>query len=126
MMKKIIHYLVPLLFALSLFFFYIMIYPLPSPVELESENVATAILVFFTALGSGAVIILSGQKNKFPLYFYLSVSIGCPLLLLLFFNLFHTVQLKVIFGCQVIGIFWLKIFVSAHLKHQEKSSVGSK
>ncbi len=123
-MKKIIHYLVPLLFALFLFFFYIIIYPSPSP--LESENFATAILVFFTALGSGAVIIFSGQKNKFLLYFYLSVSIGCPLILLLFFNLFPTVQLKVIFGCQVVGLVWLKIFVSAHLKQHKKSSVSSK
>jgi len=123
-MKKIIHYLLPLLFAVALFVFYIIIYP--SPFLVESENFATAILVFFTALGSGAVIIFSGQKNKFPLYFYLSVSIGCPLILLLFFNLFHTTQLKIIFGCQVVGLVWLKIFVSAHLKHHKNSSVGSK
>lgn len=123
-MKKIIHYFLPLLFALLLFLFYIIIYPSTSP--MESENLSTAILVFSTAMGSCAVIIFSGQKNKFPLYFYISISIGFPLILLLLFNFFHTVQLKVILGCQVVGIFWLKLFVSAYLKQQKKSSVGSK
>ncbi len=123
-MKKIIHYFLPLLFALLLFLFYIIIYPSTSPVE--SENFSTALLVFFTALGSCAVIIFSGQKNKFLLYFYISISIGFPLILLLFFNLFNTVQLKILFGCLVVGVFWLKLFVSAYLKQQKKSSVGSK
>lgn len=114
----------PLLFALLLFFFYIIIYPSPSPVE--SENFATAVLVFFTGMGSCAAVIFSGQKNKLIFYCYFSVSIGFPLLLLLFFNFFNTVQLKVILGCLVIGLFWLKLFVSAYLKQQKKSSVGSK
>jgi hypothetical protein len=115
-MKKIIHYFLPLIFALLLFLFYIIIYPLTSPVD--SENVSTALLVSFTGMGVCAVVIFSGQKNKRLFYCYFLVSIGFPLILLLFFNLFETVQLKILLGCHVIGLFWLKFFVSAYLKQR--------
>lgn len=113
-MKRIIRILFPLFFAAGVFFFYLLLYPSP----VWSESFAGALLLFFTALGSGGVLLFSESPPKTVFLFYFSISIAIPFVLLLFFSVFHTLRLKILFGLMVTGLVWLKIFVAAHYKHE--------
>lgn len=114
MIKRIIRLLLPLFFAAASFTFYLLIYPSPP----WSESFAGALLVFFTAMGSAGVLLFSESAQKTVFLFYFLISIAIPLALILFFDVFHTVQLKVLFGLMVFGLVWLKVFVAAHYRHE--------
>ncbi len=105
----------PIFFGLVLFLLHVIIFPSP----LGSENFPTAVLLFFTGLGSAAVIIFPGDKNKLLLYFYFLVSIGFPFILLFFFDFFDTVEHKVLVLLNLVGVTMLKFFVSYYLKSQK-------
>lgn len=116
-MKKRIYSFLPIFFGLVLFLLHMILFSSP----LGSENFPTAVLLFFTGLGSAAVIILPGDKNKFLLYFYFLVSIGFPFILLFFFNFFDSVEHKVLVGLNLVGVTLLKFFVSYCLKSRKDS-----
>lgn len=105
----------PILFGLVLFLFYITIYPSPA----GSENFSTALAVFFTALGSSAVIIFPRRENAFLFYSYLLGSLAFPLLLMSFFHFFNTVEQKAIIGIQALALILLILFVSYQSKNKE-------
>ncbi len=119
-MKKIIRILLPLFFGVILLLFYLLLYPSP----LGSDSFDAALLMFFTAVGSGGVIIFSESPPKGVFLFYFSISIAVPLVLMLFFNFFPTVQLKSLLALMVFGLVWLKIFVAAHFKHERRKGNG--
>ncbi len=114
-MKKTMQKFYPLLFGLALFLFYITIYASPA----SSENYSTALAVFFTAIGSGAVIIFPRRENAFLFYSYIVGSLGFPILLLSFFHFFNTVEQKAIIGIQVLAMILLILFVSYQSKNKE-------
>lgn len=113
-MKKIIRKFYPILFGLALLLLYMLIYPLPK----NSENYSTALSVFFTALGSSALIIFHRHKDGFLFYMYPVISIGFPFFSMFFLHLFETLEQKVIIGIQVTALVMLIIFIAYLLKKE--------
>ena len=106
-MKKIIRKFYPIVFGLALFLLYITIYPKPE----NSENFSTALSVFFTALGSSALIIFHNRKDAFLFYLYPLISIVMPFLAMYFFHLFNTLEQKIIIFLQAGSLIMLIIFI---------------
>lgn len=119
MMKKIIHILKPLFFAVVLFSFYLLIYPSRS----GSDNFAAGTLLLFTALGGSAAIIFTKKQNRFLFYSYFFISIAFPLALMFVLNFYPSIQLKILLGVEMIGLVWLRVFTGAHLKHEISGKV---
>ena len=118
-MKKLILYTMPLLFAVVLFGFYILLYPSP----IGSSDFSTALMAFSTGLGGCALIIFAGPRirtSTIVFYTYLSLSVLIPPAMFLFSNLFNTVEHIVIYGL-MLAVFGLgKIFIDAQLRPREK------
>ncbi|MCX6584464.1 MAG: hypothetical protein NT166_30200 [Candidatus Aminicenantes bacterium] len=107
-MKKTIRKLYPIFFGLALFLFYIAIYPSPA----GADDYSTALAVFFTALGSSAVIIFPRREAPFLYYSYLLGSLAFPILAMSFFHFFKTAEQKAIIGVQALALILLVLFVS--------------
>ncbi|HLP47780.1 MAG TPA: hypothetical protein VK469_17690 [Candidatus Kapabacteria bacterium] len=106
-MKKILRKFYPVFFGLALFLLYIAIYSTPE----NSESFSTALSVFFAALGSSALILFHSRKEAFLFYLYPLISIVIPFLTMHFFNLFNTLEQKVIIGLQTAALIMLIVFI---------------
>lgn len=113
-MKKTIRSIVPLVFGLLLFSFYLILYPSP----VGSSGFAAAVLLFLAALGSAAVTLLQRKEDKFFLNLFFLVSIVVQLALVFFVDPYRTVQHRVICGLAITGIVYGKFFVVAHFKRK--------
>ncbi len=109
-MKKLLNYIFPLFFGLFAFLFYIVIYH-PA---VESEDFTTAVLVFFTALGSSAIVRFSAKEFRFLLRLYAVSSVILPLFFIFFIKIFkvnfpfHPLLL----GLIILGLIVLRFFVA--------------
>ncbi len=116
MMKQHFEYFQPLLFGLLTFLLYIILY-LP---DVKSPDFVTSVLVIFTGMGWSAVIIFSKLQNQFLLFFYIAVSIGFPMLVMLPFGMLNSNQHFVIIGLNALGIILLKLFIGYHIRSERR------
>ena len=121
MLKKQFEYFQPLLFGLATFLLYLVLYS-PTP---KSEDFITAILVIFTGIAWSSVIVFSKKRNKALLFFYITLSVGSPLLVLLPFGLVHNSQHHVLLVLMALGVVLLKLFISYHMKSEARMQAKS-
>lgn len=111
-----IKYFLPFPFAFFSFLFYIILF---NPV-VPSGDFITAILIFWSALGCAAIVLFSKEKRPRFLYLYVSIAIIFSILTPLVLKKFSDPWHMVLVGLIVLGLTWLKFFVSGHLRHEEK------
>lgn len=80
-MKQILSNLYPLSFALANFFFYILVF---RP-NMQSGDFTTALMVFFTALGSSALIVFYDAAKRFLRVVHSTLALGIQVIIVFIF-----------------------------------------
>jgi hypothetical protein len=116
-MKRQLKYLLPVLFGILSFLFYMLLYhPVP-----ESVDFVTALLVLCAAMTWSAVILFDQRGNPRVLNLYLSVFFLFPLILLLFLRRFSLPLHWAAIGLIVLAIVGLRLFIHYYFKYEKKS-----
>ena len=116
-MKKRLSYLLPFVFAVLSFFFYIILYNPTVP----SGDFITALLLFFSALGCGAIVIFSKNGRRGTVYIYVIGTVILLLLTLLVFKESCDTWHMVLLGLIVLGLAWLKVFAASHFEYERRN-----
>lgn len=110
-MKGLFKKLIPLGFAVFTFLIYFAIY---NP-QVNSFDFTNSLLLFFTAMGSGAIIEFAQEPQKQVYYFYLSIAVALPIVMVFFAKSLLKVDTihQVSVGLMLLGLFYLWAFISS-------------
>jgi hypothetical protein len=120
MIKKSMKKLLPLIFGLLTFGFFMLLY-LPS---LGSEDFITGLLVFFAALATSATIILPKEGERVAHYFYMLLGVVLPVLSVFLMKNADRLWHLVTVGLYFIGLLGLNLFVFAYLDRRKGENNG--